>query len=523
MATHLFVSRTDHVAPHTILRLARRHVVLFLCTGLLLMGCQKTIGLPHDESEAMPAVAHGQILIDLDRSKAALARGRLGINMNFLLDDETERKPKRPLYEALKEMGVRSLRFPGGEDSDGYLWSVPPFSGSVPTLARTGTAEWPANDRRFTLPDGATLRDTLDFDEFIAIAKQVDAEPVVVVCYDSMYKKASEGGSAPDRRQLLDTAVQWVRYANIIKGYGVKYWEIGNESYMESNNGAATPEQYAADLKEFSAAMKAVDPSIQIGANGLGLEWWSIVLSTASSSIDFLSVHVYPVWAWESFDYYRRNKVNFMEPIIETIEAIHAYAPAADRTRLRIAVTETNVGDWSPIFAWSNDNDLGHALVAFDLFGQLLSIPEIDMVHLWTTRWITQRSPPDVYDALSPDNDLHPVGRALAIWGQHSHGRLVSTAANEPIRVYASYDPERPCLTILILNKAATVQPVSISTARPVTLKPLEQWVFRGTGPTDSHPIWERLQDLEWKDSLAFDLGPYSITVLSETNPDPRQ
>jgi hypothetical protein len=363
----------------------------------------------------------------------------------------------------------------------------------------------------------------LDFDEFIAIAKQVDAEPVVVVCYDSMYKKASEGGSAPDRRQLLDTAVQWVRYANIIKGYGVKYWEIGNESYMESNNGAATPEQYAADLKEFSAAMKAVDPSIQIGANGLGLEWWSIVLSTASSSIDFLSVHVYPVWAWESFDYYRRNKVNFMEPIIETIEAIHAYAPAADRTRLRIAVTETNVGDWSPIFAWSNDNDLGHALVAFDLFGQLLSIPEIDMVHLWTTRWITQRSPPDVYDALSPDNDLHPVGRALAIWGQHSHGRLVSTAANEPIRVYASYDPERPCLTILILNKAATVQPVSISTARPVTLKPLEQWVFRGTGPTDSHPIWERLQDLEWKDSLAFDLGPYSITVLSETNPDPRQ
>ncbi|HEY7534032.1 MAG TPA: hypothetical protein VH681_14770, partial [Nitrospiraceae bacterium] len=97
----------------------------------------------------MPPVAHGRVLVDPDRPKAALTPGRLGINMNFLLDDETQRKPKRPLHAALKEMGVRSLRFPGGEDSDGYLWSVPPFSGSIPTLARTGTGEWPANDRRF--------------------------------------------------------------------------------------------------------------------------------------------------------------------------------------------------------------------------------------------------------------------------------------------------------------------------------------------------------------------------------------
>jgi alpha-N-arabinofuranosidase len=518
MAACLSASRQDDADPHTFSWLARTHIVLFICTALILVGCQRRIGLPHEESETMPSVADGRILIDPDRPKAALAPGRLGINMNFLLDDETERRPKRPLQAALKEMGVRSLRFPGGEDSDGYLWSVAPFSSSVPTLARTGTGEWPANDRRFTLPDAATLRDTLDFDEFIAIAKEVGAEPIVVVCYDSMYKEPSDGGNAPERRQLLETAVQWVRYANITKGYGVKYWEIGNESYMESNNGAATPAQYAADLKEFSAAMKAVDPSIQIGANGLGSEWWSVVLSAASSSIDFLSVHVYPVWAWESYDHYRRNGIDFTGPIVETIEAIHAYAPAADKARLRIAVTETNVGDWSPIFAWPNDNDLGHALVAFDLFGQLLSIPEVDMVHLWTTRWITQRSPPDVYDALSLDNDLHAVGRALAIWGQHSHGRLVAAAANEPLRVYAAYAPEGPRLTILILNKAAAVQPVSVSILRPLKIKSLEQWVFRGTGPSDHHPIWERLPDFEWEDPLTFELSPFSITVLSGTH-----
>jgi hypothetical protein len=27
----------------------------------------------------------------------------------------------------------------------------------------------------------------------------------------------------------METAVAWVRYSNKVKGYGVKYWEIGNE------------------------------------------------------------------------------------------------------------------------------------------------------------------------------------------------------------------------------------------------------------------------------------------------------
>ena len=471
----------------------------------------------------MPSAARGQILIDLNQQIAVVGPGRLGINLNFLVDDETERHPKRPLQAALKEMGVQSLRFPGGEESDGYLWSVPPFSRSVPTLARTGAAEWPANDRRFAFPDQKTLRDTLDFDEFMAIAKEVRAEPVLVVCYDSMYKEPHDGGTAPDRRQLLETAVQWVRYANITKGYGVKYWEIGNESYLESNNGAAMAAQYAADLKEFSAAMKAVDPTIKIGANGSGPEWWSVVLATASSHIDFLSVHVYPVWAWDSYEYYRRNQVDFMGPIVEAMEATRTYAPDADRRRLRIAVTEANVGDWSPIFAWANDNDLGHALVMFDLLGQLLSVPEIDMVHLWTTRWITQRLLPDVYDALSLDNDLHPIGRALAIWGQYGGRRLVATAANEPLRVYASCASEGQRITILILNKAAATQTVAVSTMQSVEPKPLERWVFRGAGPTDRHPVWERLPDVELTNPFSIELSPFSITVLSETNHEESQ
>ncbi|WP_447599253.1 hypothetical protein [Nitrospira sp. Nam80] len=350
----------------------------------------------------------------------------------------------------------------------------------------------------------------------MAIANELGAEPVLVVCYDSMYKPAGDGGTAPDKSRLLRTAVEWVRYANITKGYAVKYWEIGNESYLDSNNGSTIAEQYAADLEEFSDAMKAVDPTIKIGANGLGLEWWREVLSLAASKIDFLSVHVYPVWGWESYDYYRLRSVNPTDPIADVIEAVNVYAPAQDRKRLRIAVTEANVGDWSPIFTWANDNDLGHALVAFDLFGQLLSIPEIDFIHLWTTRWIDERFPPSVYDALTSANELLPVGRALAIWGQYSGGQLVAAASHDPVRAYASYMQEGEELTIFLLNKESSHQAASISTTRPVTSKSLERWVFRGAGPTDTAPIWEQLPDVEIADPTRIDLHPFSITVLSE-------
>ncbi len=36
-----------------------------------------------------------------------------------------------------------------------------------------------------------------------------------------------------------EEAAGWVRYANVTKGYGIKYWEIGNENYGNGHYGAA--------------------------------------------------------------------------------------------------------------------------------------------------------------------------------------------------------------------------------------------------------------------------------------------
>ena len=179
------------------------------------------------------------------------------------------------------------------------------------------------------------------------------------------------GGTAPTKQQLIDTAVAWVRYANITQGYGVKYREIGNESYVNSYNGGAKAYDYAPDLVEFAQGMKAVHPTIPIGTNGpdsqyargeldASVAWWQTVLTIAAPAIDFLAVHSYPAWEWGSYEYYRTKTPKLTGAADGATAALAVWAPAHAQ-RIQIAVTEMNSADLSK-GGWSSDNNnsLGH-------------------------------------------------------------------------------------------------------------------------------------------------------------------
>ena len=92
--------------------------------------------------------------------------------------------------------------------------------------------------------------------------------------------------------------------ANHSAPWKVMYWEIGNELFWNSETGYTTADQYAAAFLSFAAAMKAVDPTIKVGAVGMSVptalgnadtldQWNSTVLGATRDTIDFLSVHPY--------------------------------------------------------------------------------------------------------------------------------------------------------------------------------------------------------------------------------------
>ena len=124
---------------------------------------------------------------------------------------------------------TRITRFPGGSLSNNYHWGT--------NTTDSNTWQW-----------------ATDFDEFASVTRAIDAQAFISVNYGT--------GTAQE-------AAEWVRYSNITKGYGFKFWEIGNENYGSWEADAhARPHDaytYATLARDYINAMKAVDPTIKVG------------------------------------------------------------------------------------------------------------------------------------------------------------------------------------------------------------------------------------------------------------------
>ncbi len=446
----------------------------------------------------------------------------IGINIDYLVDHDANRRPgARPLVEALKEMGVRSLRFPGGDKSDNHLWSVPPFDRPRPTLA-CGPRQ--GRESVVMAPDGEWRMRPLDFDEFMELCRALGAEPTLVVCYDALFAP----GCTVTRDRLLKTAAAWVEYANKKKGYGVRRWEIGNEGYIQET---VSPRDYARDLADFAAAMKRVDPSIEIGANGppraegtgrqqasSDTPWWKVLFEAAAEHVDFAAVHVYSCWRWGSYEAYRDHGPGYPEAERDATSALRAaenWGPPGFADRLRLAVTELNAADWSE-GGWPKVNDLGHALVAFDIFGTLLELDRVDMAQLWNTRWVSH--PPDtpsLWDAVDDDNRLQPTGAALAIWSRFLKDTMVHITQPARMRAFASCSADGGRLSAFLINKDIASREAVLAAKGSLSIGSARGWTWRGEGPDDQRPVWSGPDPLPVRGGeVGLSLPPDSLTVV---------
>ena len=114
-------------------------------------------------------------------------------------------------------------------------------------------------------------------------------------------------------------AAAWVRYANKVKGYNIRQWQIGNELDGEwEESGPISARHYAARYLEYARAMKAVDSTIilhgplfsthkmqQKGAGLLDGKYWMEeflrIVGEAEKKdgkryLDVVDLHNYPYW-----------------------------------------------------------------------------------------------------------------------------------------------------------------------------------------------------------------------------------
>lgn len=182
-------------------------------------------------------------LTDRGPSPAAAPHAVLGANVVYTVDDLAAWRAG--LGQELRKLGVGALRFPGGEVADTYDWDR---AGSE-TRADSGS---PAIDfREFLDQAGAASVDNIYF----------------VVNLEGAFR--APGDREVSLAKYADKAARLVAAVRKL-GYVVRYWEIGNESYLAGTTYPLTAKEYAHALRIFSAAMRKADPAIRILANGPG-------------------------------------------------------------------------------------------------------------------------------------------------------------------------------------------------------------------------------------------------------------
>ena len=438
------------------------------------------------------------ITVDVNNFLSDVSNNPVGINMNFLRDSTK-------ITKSLKDMKVSSLRYPMGEIADYYLFDKD--NPAVPKISLIDPNVWVSS---LTNSEGQWPKDLLTFDDFMSISQSVGSETFIVIGIDAIAYTGTSPHATPE--EILEAAVEWVRYANIVKGYGIKYWEIGNENDLHNGGNHHknwTAEKYANTVVQFSKAMKAVDPSIKIGVNGMsGSEWWDRVMPIVKDDVDFLVTHQYS--SMKNYKQWKTNDWNYTSNIGTTKNAINTYNP-----ELRLNVTENS--SYKP--GLDHHNNIWKTLHNFELLGNTIRFDQVDYYHFWVSRWFGPNPYSSAASAFNSSYQLMPMGFPLKVWGNFLKKKMVSSSKSGTIRSWASYDPDDGSLNLFLLNKDTKTQKVSVTLHNYLGIPKDERWVLEGSTPESKNVNWRKyhittkvrgLKNREIKTKL----NPLSVTVI---------
>jgi hypothetical protein len=424
--------------------------------------------------------------------------------------------------DLLTEVNNRALRYPGGSASDEYHWQT-------------------------NMSEGQTFQWGNGFDSFATIAKATNAKVFITVNY---------GTGTPAE------AAAWVEYANRTKKLGVKYWELGNESYgtweHDNNNRPHDPVTYATRFKDYVTQMKAVDHSIKVGVvmvtgedsypnyndevvtnprTGIAHSGWTPVMLTTLKQLgcipDFVVYHRYEQGPWGENDTYLLTAAkSWANDAAALRQLLNDYLGQAAK-RVEISCTENNSVFGNP---GKQTTSLVNGLFMADALGNVMKT-EFSSYFWWDFRngqeYANNNSPMlygwrkygdyGIVTSTVPAGpaDRYPTFYVYKLLKQFARGGEMVVNMNSDywgLGVYAVVGIDG--LKILLINKHPT-QPLTATLAIPCLKAKINATVYEygmpeddnartGAGSADVHQSQTTLTG----PNFTYTAGPYSATVL---------
>ena len=251
---------------------------------------------------------------------------------------------RKEYFDLYKEWQPGVLRYPGGcfadRPSNHCEFGIGPID---KRQSPNWAPAWSAYQRR----DFGT-------DEFVVFCKACNIEPHMTVNFGS--------GTVEEAAALVEycngpsnSTYGAMRTANgHPEPYNVKYWEIGNEQYGNWEIGHTTPENYGARFVEYYHAMKAVDPTIRIMADGdTDPNWYGPMMSAIGNDID--------IFGWHNCDGIEKSasdKAIYLAMLAgsqNTERTIESFWDEANDTGLAPEM-RLSISEWWPVYRYSSES-----------------------------------------------------------------------------------------------------------------------------------------------------------------------
>ncbi|AZS38114.1 Intracellular exo-alpha-(1-_5)-L-arabinofuranosidase [Microbacterium lemovicicum] len=242
------------------------------------------------------------------------------------------------VMDLVRELGVSTIRYPGGNFVSGYRWE-------------DGVGPREDRPRRLDLAWHSTETNEIGLDEFASWLEKVGSELMYAVNLGT--RGIQDALDVLEYANLrTDTAFARQRVANgRPEPHDIRMWCLGNEMDGPWQLGYSTAEEYARIAGQTARAMRQIDPDLELvvcGSSGAQMptfgEWERVVLERTYDEVDYISCHAYYEPIDGDLGSFLASAVNmdgFIESVVSTADHVKALR-RSDKT-IKISFDEWNV------------------------------------------------------------------------------------------------------------------------------------------------------------------------------------
>ncbi|MGV7229533.1 MAG: hypothetical protein ACQ9IQ_12825 [Nitrospirales bacterium] len=408
-----------------------------------------------------PKSGNVNIEIDLQNPAHLISHFITGVGLSFAHDTD-EFIEKLNAANKFREIGIGSLRYPGGHKTSSYHWEEPWY----PVYLDKYSPELPARLEKMGLTE-AQLPEAnagyMDLDEFLNIANQSGAEPLVGINIKS--------GQLYDRE--AEQTAETVRMFEHIKKQEqrVIWYYIDNEVGHKPHQKPMTVPEYAGYINRLVPELRKIQPDAKFIVNLMGAPYSSKnieLMRLAGKNYNAVDTHHYWNWGKASWSSYLSQRP--LEKEGTTLDAL-ADKFRVERGKLGMEHIELMSLEWSagPVAEGETLSAYQCALIESEMMGQFIKGDYLAST-MWPFHWKAGgRVYPGRVFIDQSDEATHPIKDVFTLYSRARGSSYVPTKSESTDIVAHAAISEEGEVFVYLLNKSPERHPVTLKMDRELT------------------------------------------------------